>query len=337
MKRLLLASLLLSSSLFAAAGKPIGATFFQGKQISTPAAPASGYNDLYWKSDDHLYTQNHSGTETRLDFTWQQLYGPYKAAFFREGSYITSPVTFNPGTGDFGVTFWLYPSGSTNTSQDVLTKADNSAPSCGANGCGVVRYNANGKIGVGSYPGSFPNELESGLALATKDWTFVALTRQSGTLSIYLNGAFSSSTSSSTNYEFTNGSGTAIGASPADGAVGYLDGMVEELQLYSGALSAGYIASLYAAGAGVYGTGSETNLVAGFHLNGDAQDYGPGSYHGSWTGAANYGYGRIHGATTYLTIPNPQIVMLPSLCGALGSTGCIQLFYNNQYYYTPVW
>lgn len=37
------------------------------KQISTPATPVASHNKLYFKSDNHLYMKNSSGTETQVD------------------------------------------------------------------------------------------------------------------------------------------------------------------------------------------------------------------------------------------------------------------------------
>ena len=40
------------------------------KQSTTPANPASGYNKLYFKSDNKIYTLNSSGTEVELKTDW---------------------------------------------------------------------------------------------------------------------------------------------------------------------------------------------------------------------------------------------------------------------------
>lgn len=60
------ALLVLFLTAIAQAAGPIGMTYLNGTQISTPSNPAASHNKLYFKSDNNLYSLTSSGTETQI-------------------------------------------------------------------------------------------------------------------------------------------------------------------------------------------------------------------------------------------------------------------------------
>jgi hypothetical protein len=116
-------------------GPLVSPTYGDFVQIAKPASPAATHNRLYFKSDDHLYELASDGTETQVDGGGGGIgaqtanrvlltdgagaattsvnitaasgniyaYGGY----FASASHVTSPATFAPGTGEFGLSFWM--------------------------------------------------------------------------------------------------------------------------------------------------------------------------------------------------------------------------------------
>jgi len=121
------------------------------------------------------------------------------------------------------------------------------------------------------------------------------------TLKLYVNGVLDSTTTLSTPLNTVNNythapdgshgrEGISIGSIwPA--AWAYFQGAIEEIQIFNTALPATgalSIASLYNGGAGYYGSGSESGLVTGYHLNGDATDFSTSGNNGTWYGRTAY-------------------------------------------------
>lgn len=210
-----------------------------------------------------------------------------KSASLAGGTFVISPATFNPGTGDFAVSLWLRWDGTSPPYQNLVGAND-----VGFTGnAGYIRVwgtssPSNGKISSGTP--SADADLTSNDTVAVSGWSHVVVTRTGTTLKIYINGVESASKTSSINYDFSQGTGVALGNSPWDGANGIFSGDLAEVQFYNAGLSAGDVTALYNDGRGVVGTGAEANLVAGYHLNATTDDYGPDEEDASWSGSSSY-------------------------------------------------
>lgn len=264
-----------------------------------------------------------------------QLPSAYLCAQFGAAStYITSPLNFAPGTADFTIKFWIKPFGSADT-YNLLSRIDNTAPDCATGGCGRVAIGSNLKISTGAYPAVWPVDVESA-AVTTKQWTHVVVTRNSTNLTIYLNGSSSATSPGNTTvYTFSRaGGGLDIGGNIADG-IWYVGGLAE-LALFNVGWNSTQVTADYNSGLGTYGTGSETGLQAGYHLNGDATDFKAGANNGVWTGTAQYGLGAI-GPRTYIPFWPPQTITNTAYCGSLtGAVGCQEQWVGGKSRWVPM-
>jgi hypothetical protein len=258
----------------------------------------------------------------------------YRGAYFTGGTKVTAPVTLNPGTGDFTIALWGWWGARQSGNYPNIVGAN----SGGFGGHeGYLRWwgpgspsQAPGKISVGNPSADY--DLISATAVPKYTWTHIVVTRNSGTMKIYINGAEDASGASSSNYDWSAGGGIAMGVSVWDGANGYWDGQAQELKMFNIGWSAGDVTADYNSGAGVYGTGSETGMVAGFHLNGDLIDYKAGN-NGSWSGASAYYAGAVLSGTA--AGPVEYLVPAAFAGGVTGATGSIRRRIGGAFTYVP--
>jgi len=181
-------------------------------------------------------------------------------------------------TEDFSAAFWFYNEGA---SGDWAPLIGNQYGDESGNGWGwsVQRYYGNDtvfSVNTGNGGPNWSNNHSSQFTIPLNTWTHVVMTRVGTEMKIYLNGADSG---------FTGTSHASIGHQSDFLKIGdSITGKYDEVRLYSRALSAGDVASLYAATTVIDLT---ADLVAKYPLDSDVSD-SLGSNDGSSHGGASF-------------------------------------------------
>jgi hypothetical protein len=256
--------------------------------------------DLDYNADDSVGTSN--GTASNITFAAD---GAKRHAVFERDNSATISVPSGVATaitGDHTISAWLRLE-TINGYYTILT--------ANQEGLGLIH----GKPGFLSGGGTltFNNALS---ALNTNTWYHIAMTKSGSTKTLYVNGsAQANGTDTSTSWGF--GSNVQIGrGSWADGANGYLDGDMDDHRVWSRALSASEISSLYAAGLTL-----TDGLVAKYNLNAD----GSPSV-GSETFTAANGVSHSGNAAAF---PNQNSAYYTNNPIALGTTYTMSFWFEN--------
>lgn len=149
--------------------------------------------------------------------TGQSKYGGSSMYFDGSGDWLSAPSTQNCvwGTGDFTIEFWVYPTTlNASTDYNILDFRDSNDTNSfrvGINGT-TIPFLANSVGGV----------LNGSYTFTTNNWYHFAVTRRSGTLTIWINGTSAGTNTTTTNY---TGSKITIGAAVNNTGpyFGYLD------------------------------------------------------------------------------------------------------------------
>lgn len=197
----------------------------------------------------------------------------YQAANFDGSNYVTinsAPANVN------SISLWVNSSGSSNFGA-IITKG-----SAGWNS-GIWDWGIWHDGGSTFYVNSFAGGAFASFYYTFGDWYHLVIVRDngSGASQFYVNGNLIGSSSASATNNFDNT--ICIG-----GNGNLFIGQIEEVQLFISALSPSDIANLYNAGHGAYGSPTDSNLIGGYHLNGDATDYSISANNGVWTGTEQY-------------------------------------------------
>jgi hypothetical protein len=154
--------------------------------------------------------------------TSQYKYGGSSSSFATDGR-----IQYNSGgigafgTGDFTVEYWWYPN-------DFDTTQTTLATTRGSNGWNIG-YNSASAL---NWYGGGAHRAQVTRSLTAQQWYHIAYVRSSGTLSLYVDGVFESSSSDTTNYSYNDFS---IGARPStDSAAEYFDGYLDEIRITKG-------------------------------------------------------------------------------------------------------
>jgi hypothetical protein len=130
---------------------------------------------------------------------------------------------FTLGTGDFTLEAWIYPTSSSGA-QGVLGLADG-----GSTGSLVFWYNFSaGKVSLTVYNGTTANSTGS---VSLNTWTYVAFSRTSGSLKIFINGTLDSTVSFADN---CNKSACVVGRSYSTLNQEYFIGYIQDLRITKG-------------------------------------------------------------------------------------------------------
>ena len=113
---------------------------------------------------------------------------------------ISTTNIFNFGTSDFTVEFWFYRTGLGSGNNFIVDGRPN-----GANGNYFMLWMPSGTTAPQYYAGS-ASRITSSINLGTNVWTHIAVVRNSGTTTLYMDGVSGGSFSDSTNYVDTGGS-----------------------------------------------------------------------------------------------------------------------------------
>jgi prepilin-type N-terminal cleavage/methylation domain-containing protein len=148
----------------------------------------------------------------------------------------------NFGTGDFSIAFWINPQGSWSaTTQGIIgQKTNDTAP-------GFQIYHDSGdstqiRLRMGDAAGNGGDVKSTVGSVSTGQWTFIVAMRQSGIGYIYVNGVQNSSTANNKNI---SGGSASFNIGYADTWGAYYTGYLDDVRVYSRALSAAEIAAIY--------------------------------------------------------------------------------------------
>ena len=172
------------------------------------------------------------------------------------------------GTGDFSVVAWVKTtaSGSAN-GYEIVCQRDNSGS--GYNGTLRVYMDSAGRVHFWVYEsgfqwtsGSDSSSISTPLSYNDGNWHQIVCVRAGAVGSIYLDGVSVASTTG-TAAKTLNSLGVYIGYNQRD-SWGYFNGSIAQAAIYTSALTAGNVTSLYAAaGSAAYKAASGTDLTAG--------------------------------------------------------------------------
>ena len=213
----------------------------------------------------------------------------YQAASFNGSNYIGIPYDLTRTAGT--ISLWLK---TTKASQGVCEFS--STNYLNASYCDRALFLSAGGVMEWYVYGSGGNTITGSKVVNDGNWHFVQGVYTTTSLSIYVDGLLDVTAS------FTINSASAmpyfnLGWGQSFGSSNYFTGSIEEVQIYNTALSSGTITALYNSGAGVYGTGTESGLVAAYHLNGTPNDY-KGINNGTWSSTPAYTTGMIVSGTS---------------------------------------
>jgi len=157
--------------------------------------------------------------------TTQYKWSPTSMKFDGTGDYLSfaSGNQFTLGTADFTIEAWIYPTSSSGA-QGVLGLADG-----GTTGSLVFWYNFSaGKVSLTAYNGTTANSTTS---VSLDTWTYIAFSRTSGSLKIFINGTLDSTVAFADNCNKTT---CVVGRAYSTLNQEYFNGYIQDLRITKG-------------------------------------------------------------------------------------------------------
>ncbi len=271
--------------------------------LVTLLLPGNGTNGA--QNNTFLDSSTNNFTITRNGNTTQGTFSPFSQTgwsnyFDGSGDYLSAPSSadFGFGTGDFTLECWVYPLAS--TAQRILFGGgDMNNIDIGFSPANTFQY----------YNGSVQ---DTGISAATKQWFHIAVSRTSGTTSVYVNGTrtnnFSDTSSTSTRQYYIGGSNT--GTNPFNGYISNAR-IIKGAGIYSGTTITVPTTPLTAVTNTVLLTcqsnrfiDNSTNAFA-ITRNGDTsvQAFSPFAPTAAYSAATVGGSGYFDGTGDYLSVP----------------------------------
>ena len=181
-----------------------------------PADGTTTVGDLYYpKVSLHLTCEGSNGSTTVTDSsntnasitcigsaqisTAQSKFGSSSLATASGDISISTTNIFNFGTSDFTVEFWFYRTGLASTNNFIVDGRPN-----GNNSNTFMLYMPTSSTAPRFHTAS-SDQITSSINLGTNAWTHIAVVRNSGTTTLYMNGVSGGSFSDSTDYVDTGG------------------------------------------------------------------------------------------------------------------------------------
>lgn len=212
------------------------------------------------------------------------------------GQHLTFGNTLgNFGTGDFAVEFWIQTTN--NRLEEILSKRV-----CGI-GNGIhyfdIRKFNDGRIlaEIGSSSGAVA--LFSTQTVTDGNFHHIAVQRSGDTFALYIDGVLETSGTGAALYNINNGAPFVIGALACIGVdtTQPFTGIIDEVSLYSKALSVSEISSFNIAGQSGKCKPSPlnptANQIAWFTGDGDARDFSGNNNNGAFVGSSSFAVGKV--------------------------------------------
>jgi len=191
---------------------------------TTPFTAVSGTSLLTCQSNRLIDNSTNNFTVTRVGDVSVQAFAPFapqfqytptviggSGYFDGTGDFLTTSGTNSAwalGTGDFQISFWLYPL-SVSGFRDVFTQQNISGTPQIFLVNNVLRYNNSLIAGI----------LDATITIKANEWAYCVLSRVSGTTRWFINGAAAGSVSDSNNWSNTNGWYVSTSAQPYQGYI----------------------------------------------------------------------------------------------------------------------
>ena len=145
------------------------------------------------------------------------------------------------GTGDFSVSMWVKPSSTQSQYSNIFGVGNSYSEGCIAtwvNGSSIAPHD----VRIAQYTNSIDSSSES---VPSNTWTNIAYVRQSGVLSIYINGTLNNSGEFTASMNFDLNGTAFIGGGDWDGANGQYYGSLDEMGVWNRALTPEEVTILY--------------------------------------------------------------------------------------------
>tara|TARA_R100000697_G_scaffold7885_3_gene13518 strand:- start:397 stop:2595 length:2199 start_codon:yes stop_codon:yes gene_type:complete len=280
-------------------------------------------NVAYYKLDGNANDSPSSAYNGTWGGTEAYAYGPYGIAgdFNGTNSVITVSSSL-PWSSSFSISMWLRPASGLSGSGYYLPFMQKDYDS-GVGGVGLAFYLYGYVLSpyIGDLGGStYPNIFNTG-TLTADTWNHVVLTRtynvqwelflNGASLGTYTTNGLTEDFSGSEYYFGANGYAIGVGGTPY-----YYPGQIDQVRIFSSALSATQVTSLYdevycntVSKLDIFNEGTSSCLALyEFEDNADSTD--SPTYDGIWSGTEAYGGGQykkggiFNGSTSYITIPS---------------------------------
>jgi len=246
----------------------------------------------WWGGDNNALDMVGSNNGTSSGTTYDPL-GKVGQAFSFDGvdDYVSVPASSSWafGTGDFTIEFWTF-----GTSDDYKRPLINNRKTPASENMWAIEiYGVANKV---EFHSGLTIILEATNLLTSSSWNHIAVTRNGGLLSMYVNGVFSGSTANSNNFSEIND--LQIGRDIMEGnqLLGRtFQGLMDEVAIFKSALSQAEIQAIYNAGsAGICRscTPPPSDMVSWWGGNNNALDM-VGTNDGTLTGDATFASGLV--------------------------------------------
>ena len=193
---------------------------YNGPNNSTDFLDSSSYNRSFSKVGSPAIVTAESKTGDSS--------GYFDGASFLETAWTNS---LNLGTGDFTIEAWIYPNSS--SQHQRIVGIGNGAMQWAVYSGWQFLLESNGKLWLYRYDGT-QNYAESTSAVTQNVWNHVAVTRQSGTLTFWINGKSAGSSSFNIALDNVNSDPLRVGTWYSGYGYTYLNGYLDELRVTKG-------------------------------------------------------------------------------------------------------
>ncbi len=251
----------------------------------------------WWAGDDNAQDMAGSNPGMLNGVTFDSGMVGRAFSFNGNGENVSVPASSNWafGSGDFAIMFWVY-----GTNFGTQRPLINNRKTPASNSMWAIET---------YYTGSNIVEFHSGLTiyliatnpLISSSWNHVAVTRNGGTLSMYINGVLSGTVGNTTDFAEINDLQIGRDVMNGNDLAGSFSGRMDEIQIFNRGLSAAEIASIFDAGSGGICkacTAPPSGMVAWWKGDGDGLD-AVGTNHGTPQGGATYDAGKVGQAFSF--------------------------------------
>ena len=163
--------------------------------LITSVGANNAVNNSFVDSSTNSHTITAAGNATQSTFSPYR-YGGYSTYFDGTGDYLSSTIT-GPGTGNFTYEFWYYPTSSSFSGTSFNTRSGENSGSDG--------FDLN--LTTSSIQATYTNAIWLNIstsAIKAFNWNHIALVRNSGTVTAYVNGVSVGSASQTSNFSSTS-------------------------------------------------------------------------------------------------------------------------------------